>query len=95
MAEAFYTRIGTDDSGNLTNILHKATYDDGSLKIYRNLADSADAGILHVIQNTSPFHRDSAVGPADSNGIIPLDIVEYNRAWDSAGEALAWAKRGR
>lgn len=95
MAEIFFKRQGLNDSGDAIDILHKATYDDGpGLKVYANLADSNDDGVLYMTQPKSPYHRDSAAGPADENGIIPRDIVEYNRAWDSAGEAFRFAKEG-
>lgn len=92
MAEKFFYIDGVVDS-NLDQIpiLNKAVFENGGLKVYTDLADSSDTGRLFVNHPNSPWDRDSAAGPADENGIIPFTIVEYNRPWDSAGEALNWA----
>ena len=87
----FYTDGVVDSNGVQTPVLNKAVFENGGLKVYTELEDSSDAGRLFVNQPNSPWDRDSAAGPADENGIIPLTIVEYNRPWDSAGEALNWA----
>ena len=90
----FYTDGVVDSNGDQTPVLHKAIFENGGLKVYTDLADSSDEGRLFVNQPNSPWDRDSAAGPADENGIVPLTIVEYNRPWDSAGEAFNWAIGG-
>lgn len=93
METRFYTTQGINDSGDPTTILHKAVFDNG-LNVYI-VADSADDGRLFMTQAKSPFHRDSADGPYnDELEIQPMTIVEYNRAWDSAGEAFNWFEGG-
>ena len=87
----FYIDGVVDSNGVQTPVLNKAVFENGGLKVYTDLVDSSDIGRLFVDQPNSPWDRDSAAGPADENGIIPLTIVEYNRPWDSAGEALNWA----
>jgi len=87
----FYTDGAVDSNGlNQTSVLNKAVFENGGLKVYTDLADSSDTGRLFIVQDNSPWDRDSAAGPADENGVIPLTIVEYNRPWDSAGEAFNW-----
>ena len=92
METRFYTINGINESGDPTSSLLKAVYDNG-LKVY-NVADSSDEGVLHVSQMTSPFHRDSAVGVHPESETPIYDIVEFNRAWDSAGEAFNWFEGG-
>lgn len=93
METRFYTINGINESGDPTSSLLKAVYDNG-LKVY-NVADSSDEGVLHVSQMTSPFHRDSADGPYNEElDLQPMTIVEYNRPWDSAGEAFNWFEGG-
>lgn len=92
METRFFTTQGVNDSGDPTTILHKAVFDNG-LEVYI-VADSADAGKLLVTQPKSPFHRDSAAGVHPELGTPMYDIVEFNRAWDSAGEAFNWFKGG-
>lgn len=93
METRFYTVNGINDSGDPITNLIKAVYDDG-LNAY-NVADSSDAGELFLNQPNSPFHRDSADGPYNEElDVQPTTIVEYNRAWDSAGEAFKWFEGG-
>ena len=93
MQTKFYTIQGINDSGDPITNLIKAVYDNG-LNAY-NVADSSDAGELFLNQPSSPFHRDSADGPYNAElEIQPMTIVEYNRAWDSAGEAFKWFEGG-
>ena len=92
METRFYTLQGINDSGDPTSYLIKAVYDNG-LKVY-NVADSADEGTLHLDQARSPKHRDSADGVHPELGTPMYTIVEFNRAWDSAGEAFNWFEGG-
>ena len=92
MQTKFYTIQGINDSGDPITHLQKAVYDNG-LNVY-NVADSADEGILCLSQIKSPFHRDSADGVHPELGTPMYTIVEFNRAWDSAGEAFNWFEGG-
>ena len=92
MQTKFYTIQGINDSGDPITNLIKAVYDNG-LKVY-NVADSSDAGTLFLDQTKSPKHRDSADGVHPELGTPKYTIVEFNRPWDSAGEAFNWYEGG-
>lgn len=92
METRFYTLQGINDSGDPVTNLIKAVYDNG-LKAY-NVADSSDAGEIYMDQTRSPWHRDSADGVHPELGTPMYTIVEFNRAWDSAGEAFNWFEGG-
>ena len=93
MAETrFYTTTGCNDSGESITILNKAVYDNG-LNVYV-VAASADEGTLYLNQIKSPFHRDSADGVHPETEEPVVTVVEFNRAWDSAGEAFKWFEGG-
>ena len=92
-----YEQIEESDDGNFVtkNYLAKLVAD-GGLKIYRELVDSDDAGMLYLNQGTSPYHTDSDTGVTDSNGMGDtfnvIEVLEYNRPWDSDGEAIAYGR---
>lgn len=92
MQTRFYSTQSINDSGDPTSVLHKAVFDNG-LKVYA-VDDSADDGDLYMTQIKSPFHRDSADGVHPDLGHTMYTVVEYNRAWDSAGEAFNWFEGG-
>ena len=93
MAETrFFIENALNDSGDPITMLHKAVFDNG-LTAY-NVADSSDDGELYLTQIKSPFHRDSADGVHPELETPMFTVVEYNRAWDSAGEAFKWFEGG-
>jgi len=72
-------------------ILEKVTFDGNTLNVYNNLVDSADEGILSLVQPFNPVPRvvvDSAQGQ-DSNG-NPYLIVTHQPSWESEEEAINW-----
>ena len=98
MSEIFFYTNGVDSNGTQIQILNKAIYHDssGALSGYTNLQDSSDVGIINLNQPFSPFHVDSDTGETDSDGagnvFYVKDIVQFNRPWDSSGEAFSWIR---
>jgi len=91
-----YEQIEDSDGNFVTKNYLAKLVADGGLKIYKELVDSDDAGMLYLVQDTSPYHKDSDTGIVDSNGMGDtfnvIEVLEYNRAWDSDGEAIAYGR---
>jgi len=91
-----YEQIEDSDSNFVTKNYIAKLVADGGLKIYKELVDSADNGMLYLDQPFSPYHRDSDTGVIDSDGdgntFTIKEIVEWNRPWDSDGEAIKFGR---